>query len=119
MVIMGDLSRNFSKSEFACPHCGALIGPSRDLLATLQYARTSQGRPLAIVDGYRCAAYNKIVGGIQGSQHLTGNAADVRAGYATVAEWTAYGAGGIGTRGGSVIHVDQTPGWHGHTFVDA
>jgi uncharacterized protein YcbK (DUF882 family) len=119
MVIMGDLSRNFSKFEFKCPHCGRLVGPSTALVSVLQFARTAKGAPLHVVSGYRCPTFNASVGGIPGSQHLTGNAADVRGDYATVAEWTSYGAGGLGTKGaGRVTHVDMTPGWHGHVFID-
>jgi len=39
---MGDLSKNFSRSEFACPHCGEVeIDPL--LVATLQRIRDKAG----------------------------------------------------------------------------
>jgi uncharacterized protein YcbK (DUF882 family) len=113
---MGDLSLNFSKWEFKCSHCGRRVGPSSALIGILQRARTEKGRPLHIVSGYRCAAFNKTVGGVKNSEHLTGNAADVISNYGTVEEWTHWGAGGIGVGDAGVIHVDCRPGWHGHVF---
>lgn len=104
---MGDLALNFSRTEFKCRHCGRLVGPTRELVDVLQRMRTSTGEPLRIVNGYRCAVYNRRVGGIAHSEHLLGNAADVERGYGSVAEWRAAGARGIGVRDGGVIHVDM------------
>lgn len=114
---MGDIALNFSRSEFRCSHCGRLVGPTQELLAVLQRARTAKGEPLRIVSGYRCRAQNKRVGGIVRSEHLTGNAADVPAGYATVTEWERFGARGIGVRYGRVIHVDMSSPGAG-VFID-
>lgn len=88
------------------------------LVAMLQRARTSQGRPLRIVSGVRCAKHNRAVGGSPGSQHLIGRAADVPGGYATVEEWTSYGAIGMGVRGLQVVHVDVRPGRRPFVFAD-
>lgn len=44
------------------------------------------------------------------SQHLTGRAADIGPGYATVEEAAAAGAVGIGSRDGWAVHVDTRPG---------
>jgi uncharacterized protein YcbK (DUF882 family) len=118
MVTMGDLSRNFSRREFYCPDCGQCVGPSAALVDVLQFARTDKGKPLKIISGYRCRVFNAKVGGYERSEHLTGNAADVPAGYATVDEWKSYGAGGIGWRSTGVTHIDMTPGWHGFVFKD-
>jgi uncharacterized protein YcbK (DUF882 family) len=103
---MGDLTKNFSRWEFKCGHCGRLVGPSADLLAVLQGMRSLKGRSLTIVSGYRCATHNKAVGGVPYSEHLTGNAADVIGGYASANDWHAMGAIGVGVRRGRVIHVD-------------
>lgn len=103
---MGDLRENFSRSEFTCPHCGALRGPTDTLLDALQKMRDRVGRPMTIVSGYRCPAFNRQVGGIPQSEHLLGNAADVIAGYASARQWHGVGIIGVGTRRSKVVHVD-------------
>ena len=37
------------------------------------------GAPIIVTSGYRCAALNKAVGGAASSQHVRGEAADIRA----------------------------------------
>ena len=91
---MGDLSRNFSRSEFECK-CGCGFFKENPLLiATLQKIRDYANRkslnetdiPMFVNSGCRCAAHNAAVGGVEerpddpgsGSQHLYGRAADVR-----------------------------------------
>lgn len=118
MGSMGDLSRNFSQSEFACGDCGHVEQIDRRLVEVLQRARTAKGKPLKVVSGFRCCAMNARVGGYRYSQHLYGRAADVPGGFASVAEWKSYGAVGIGVRGGRVIHVDVTPGRSSFVFND-
>ena len=44
----------------------------------LQPLRNKYGKPIVITSGYRCAALNKLVGGVSNSYHLQGNAADIR-----------------------------------------
>lgn len=44
----------------------------------LQPLRNIYGQPIVITSGYRCAALNKLVGGVANSFHLQGNAADIR-----------------------------------------
>lgn len=39
--------------------------------------RGMYGKPIYISSGYRCTALNKAVGGVPGSQHKTGQAADI------------------------------------------
>jgi hypothetical protein len=41
--------------------------------------REAYGKPIQITSGYRCERLNKIVKGAKTSQHLTGQAADIRA----------------------------------------
>lgn len=72
---MGDLSKNFSRSEFECPHCGEVeIDPL--LVATLQRIRDKAG-PVVVTSGYRCPVHNEAVGGVRNSQHIYGRAADI------------------------------------------
>lgn len=118
MLVMGDLRKNFSRSEFTCGDCGHYEPIDDRLLDVLQRARDAKGKPLNIVSGFRCCEQNRRVGGYRYSQHLYGRAADVPGGYATQREWHAYGAIGVGVRRGRVIHVDVTPGRRPFTFAD-
>jgi len=107
---MGDLSQHFSRAEFVCPHCGA-GAPSPQLVSILEnLRRIVGGKPLRIVSGFRCFPHNVAVGGAKDSRHPHGDAADIPAGYATVAQAAAAGAVGIGNKGTSAIHVDWRPG---------
>lgn len=74
---MGDLSRNFNRSEFACK-CGCGFNAvDENLVAALQGLRDSVGRPVGILSGLRCEKHNKNIGGAQGSMHVLGKAADI------------------------------------------
>jgi zinc D-Ala-D-Ala carboxypeptidase len=76
---MGDLSKNFSRHEFAC-RCGCgLAHPTPALVRGLQKVRDLAGIPLEVISGSRCEAHNKAEGGKLTSAHLTGDAADLRA----------------------------------------
>ncbi len=76
-------SDNFSMSEFAC-NCGAQVpadywGNLQLLMDNLEVIRAHfGGKPITINSGYRTPAYNKKVGGVSSSQHLTGSAADFK-----------------------------------------
>ena len=74
---MGDLSKNFSRSEFACPCCGK-DDISQDLIDNLQLARDAIGLPFKINSGVRCVKHNAEVGGEPNSAHLRGMAADIQ-----------------------------------------
>ena len=60
--------------------------PNEEQIRNLQYGvdmvlqplRNKYGKPIVITSGYRCAALNKLVGGVANSYHLQGNAADIR-----------------------------------------
>ena len=77
---MGDLTENFSRSEFASPD-GVPI-PTRhnanllELARNLQVLRDTVGKPIIIHSGYRSPAHNAAVGGVSNSRHLTAQAAD-------------------------------------------
>lgn len=40
--------------------------------------REAYGKPIIVTSGYRCAKLNKFVGGAPSSQHVKGEAADIR-----------------------------------------
>ena len=44
----------------------------------LQPLRNIYQKPIIITSGYRCAALNKLVGGVANSYHLQGNEGDIR-----------------------------------------
>ncbi|MFH1970365.1 MAG: D-Ala-D-Ala carboxypeptidase family metallohydrolase [Verrucomicrobiota bacterium] len=73
---MGDLTRNFSRKEFACHCCGVTVHDPR-LSMALQKLRDMVGVPISISSGYRCRLHNTEVGGKPRSLHLAGCAADI------------------------------------------
>lgn len=114
---MGDLSRNFSRSEFACKCCGRVEVDPR-LVKALQELRDQAGAPITVRSGYRCPKHNEKVGGARKSQHMAGRAADIVIGDLSVAEMyraaeriEAFAAGGIGLYPESgFVHVDVRDG---------
>ena len=73
------LSTNFKSTEFDCHGDGCCTKTEIDtkLVEYLQKIRDHFGKPLNISSGYRCAKHNKNVGGVTGSRHLKGQAADI------------------------------------------
>jgi uncharacterized protein YcbK (DUF882 family) len=74
---MGDMTKNFSRSEFAC-NCGCgyeSIQPK--LVEKLQIARDYLDFGMKINSGCRCVSWNKHEGGKRNSAHRTGWAADI------------------------------------------
>jgi len=76
------LSENFDSKEFVCKCCGKLPehGMNPKLIELLQAIRDKIEKPLIITPhgGYRCEHQNKKSGGAKHSQHLFGNAADIK-----------------------------------------
>lgn len=113
---MGDLSKDFSKSEFTCRCCGE-VTVSAVLMAALQQLRDLAGRPISILSGYRCPDHNRKVGGTRFSQHLLGTAADLvipgltpREVYDLAVQVPAFRDGGIGLYPKEMfIHLDVRP----------
>lgn len=68
---------HFTQSEFACK-CGCGFDDiNYKLVEILENIRSHFGdRPVIITSGCRCAKHNAEVGGVQGSRHILGKAAD-------------------------------------------
>lgn len=74
----------FKKEDFLC-RCGKCKMPAEvegNLMAlvenVLEPAREKLGLPIIVNSGYRCERHNRHVGGVANSQHLSGEAADIR-----------------------------------------
>lgn len=73
----------FKLEEFRCRCCGGLLPLAKENIEALvenvlDPARQRYGGPVLVNSGYRCLAHNKAVGGVPNSQHLVGQAADIR-----------------------------------------
>ena len=73
---MGDLTANFSRSEFQCPCCG-LDDIELGVVELCQEVRDHYGVPVKVTSGCRCPAHNAAVGGSSGSRHKECDAADI------------------------------------------
>jgi hypothetical protein len=74
---MGDLTKNFSRWEFAC-RCGCGFNTvDFELLINLQVLRDEINSPINIISGCRCPKHNLNVGGATNSQHMKAKAADI------------------------------------------
>ncbi len=124
---MGDISRHFSRSEFACrkgegpcPYCGGKVPPDSVLLpltAKLEQLRIALGnKPIRINSAYRCKERNaELADAAPTSQHLTGNAVDIaidggrEACISAAIQAARVGFNGIGVdvRNYRYIHVDM------------
>jgi len=89
---MGTISKNFSYREFEESETAKARGITnvissfevrdaiRELTNTvLQPLRDAWGQPLHVNSGYRCPKLNAAVGGAATSQHIKGEAADIKA----------------------------------------
>lgn len=110
------LSTNFNSTEFDCHGSGCCAATLVDekLVEYLQKIRTHFGKPVTISSGYRCPVHNKNVGGVTGSRHAKGQAADIYIKGVTPAEIAKY-AESIGILGiglyetdsdGHFVHID-------------
>jgi uncharacterized protein YcbK (DUF882 family) len=77
LKIMGDLTKNFNRAEFACHDGCGFDDINMKVVEALQALRDKLGKPIFVVSGCRCPAHNAAVGGAGGSQHMLGNAADI------------------------------------------
>ena len=100
----------------ACHDCGACL-VSSELLYALEQLRALGPEPILVDDGYRCPEHNAEVGGVNGSQHTAGKAADIKIVGLTLQQMyeraksiPAFAAGGIGVYDTGFIHVDVRDG---------
>lgn len=70
---------NFNSSEFCCKGNGCCSSAKIDgkLINYLQKIRNHFNSPVTINSAYRCDIHNKAVGGVSGSYHTKGMAADI------------------------------------------
>ena len=84
-----EMARCFRENGARCRECplkqpaGKLPDDAEENLKglvanVLDPARERYGRPIAVNSGYRCAIHNAAVGGVRNSQHMKGEAADIR-----------------------------------------
>jgi len=87
---MGDISKHFNRSEFACKdHCG-LDTVDTELLIVLEQVREHFNKPIKITSACRCFEHNLAVGGSIDSQHTKCRAADIQVRDASADEVHAY-----------------------------
>jgi len=69
----------FTESEMVCKHCEGLPpdGMNEALLRKLDELRELVQQPVHTTCMYRCPEHNAEVGGVENSQHVLGNAADI------------------------------------------
>jgi uncharacterized protein YcbK (DUF882 family) len=105
------LSTNFKSTEFDCHGSGCCSSTLVDenLVKYLQKIRSHFGKSVHINSGYRCKKHNAAVGGASASNHMDGEAADIRIDGVTPLEVAQY-AEHIGMLGIGVyswgVHVD-------------
>lgn len=74
---MAQDTKNFKVSEFAC-HCGCGFNIiDQRVIDMAQTIRDALGVPVHVNSGCRCEKHNAKVGGIKGSKHTKGLAADL------------------------------------------
>ena len=71
------VSKHFLQSEFACKHCGE-CKLNIQLIIALEKLRDKVNTPIIITSGYRCPEHNRNIGGAKNSQHMYGNAVDIK-----------------------------------------
>lgn len=71
------LEDDFRVREFACNDGSDKILIDTTLTSILQMVRNYFGKPVRITSAYRTDSWNKSVGGVGGSQHCLGRAADI------------------------------------------
>lgn len=112
--------RHFKREEFRCKcggrYCnGFPAEPKRQLLELLDAARENFGNPAHIVSGLRCSEWNRIQGGVANSQHMYGEAADVRIDGVSSGDLLSFAQSQPGVRytyaiNGTNVHVDIPKG---------
>jgi len=76
--MMGDLSKHFSRAEFAC-QCGCGFATADvKLVYLLESIRERFKKPVKITSASRCPEHNKASNGVKTSKHLQGIACDIQ-----------------------------------------
>ena len=78
---LSELTKSATATRLGINNAGnALVRANLTALVenVLDPLRERWGSPIIVTSGYRCAALNKDVGGVAGSQHTSGEAADIR-----------------------------------------
>ena len=104
------LSDNFKVSDFRSKDGSDIILVNPELIELLEKIRKHFGRPVSIVSGYRTPSYNsKLNGAAKNSQHMYGNAADIKIEGVTpkeIYDWiSGWHKGGLGIYP-TFVHVD-------------
>lgn len=71
------ISKDFKLWEFECKDGNHQVKVHPDLIEKLQKLRDLVKKPIKINSAYRTPEYNKLIGGVGGSQHIEGKAADI------------------------------------------
>lgn len=111
------LSQHFTSQEFACGCANCQGQPSArepmnyKFVKRLQVMREIFGQAMVISSGYRCPEHNRAVGGVAGSYHVRGRAADISLAssadrYELLGAAIKAGFTGIGI-GATFLHVDD------------
>jgi len=120
---MTPLTKNFSREELTCKHCGRMEIPLASI-ERLQALRDKVGHVLRITSGYRCPEHNNIVSGTGRTGPHTKGAFDIAIygddAYHLVQAAMEVGFTGIGVhQKGQIesrfIHVDDLPDVEGQT----
>ena len=101
------LSTNFTVKEFACNDGTDAVFVAPRLVMVLQSIRSHFGKAVNINSGYRTPPYNAQVGGVDGSQHTYGTAADISIKGVSVADVAAYARSIMPDWGGVGIYKEQ------------
>lgn len=105
------ITKNFKTREFRCPCC-QVVKYDKELIDKLQILRNLIGCSITVTSGYRCKKFNAKIGGYVKSNHMAGQAADIKADNGNLALLDKYAKlvfhqGGVGTYS-KHIHVDTT-----------
>ena len=119
------LSEHFMLSEFTrsstaerlgiCNELDPFYPTHKDIIANLKRLceeileplRAFAGQPIIIGSGFRCPALNKAVGGVKNSQHMTGEACDIRLPRTPYVDW-----------GDNLAHTDMSVAYRWLDFLE-
>ena len=79
-----DEIRYFKREEFRCKcggqYCSGFPAEPREAMVRIaDQLRKNLGVPITVVSGLRCPTWNTLQGGVENSQHMYGEAADIYA----------------------------------------